>query len=68
MSEWQGRWSTHTANRVTHARLPPRAGILVELTGLEICFYVIGALAGGLLAVIGFHAWRHDGFRTPGDS
>ena len=64
-SQGKGVGLRTTANRVTNTLLPPLAGVVVEVTGLENSFYVIGAVAVGLLTAIGFHAWRHDAFRTP---
>jgi MFS family permease len=53
-----------TANRVTQTFLPPIAGAVVEIAGLEASFYIVGGVAVALLLLIWGHARRHDAFRN----
>jgi MFS family permease len=53
-----------TANRVTQTFLPPVAGAVVEVAGLEASFYVVGGVAVALLLMFWALARRHDAFRN----
>ncbi len=51
-----------TANRVMNTMLPPVAGAIVQLAGLENSFYIIGAVAVGLMALVAVYARHHNAF------
>jgi len=53
-----------TANRVTNTFLPPAAGGVAQVAGLENSFYLIGAATVAVLAMVALHARRHDAFRA----
>ena len=52
-----------TANRVMNTLVPPVAGAIVQLAGLENSFYIIGAVAVGLMALVAVYARQHNAFR-----
>lgn len=52
-----------TANRVMNTMVPPVAGAIVQLAGLENSFYIIGAVAVGLMALVAVYARHHNAFR-----
>ncbi len=52
-----------TANRVMNTLVPPVAGAIVQLAGLENSFYIIGAGAVALLGLVALYAGRHGAFR-----
>lgn len=52
-----------TANRVMNTMVPPVAGTIVQLAGLENSFYIIGAVAVGLMALVAVYARHHNAFR-----
>jgi len=62
-SQGKGVGLRTTANRVTQTFLPPVAGAVVEIAGLEASFYIVGGVAVGLLLLIWGRARRHGAFR-----
>jgi len=62
-SQGKGVGLRTTANRVMNSLLPPIAGGVVLLAGLENTFYIVGGIAIALLGLVAVYAHRHKGFR-----
>ena len=52
-----------TTNRVMNTALPPVVGGIVEISGLENAFYIVGGIGTVLMGFLFIHAWRHNAFQ-----
>ncbi len=62
-SQGKGVGLRTTANRVMNTIVPPAAGAIVQFAGLENSFYIIGAVAVGLMALVAVYARHHNAFQ-----
>jgi predicted MFS family arabinose efflux permease len=63
-SQGKGVGLRTTANRVMNTIVPPAAGAIVQFAGLENSFYIIGAVAVGLLGLVVVYGRHHNAFRA----